>query len=96
MPAKRPSVCGVRALHKANLKKLVASILWRLLMAAHVLISFTLLFSPIVVAVMRFLALYQSLLLNLHVCIRRQHNTKHNRAQFGLVIVSNNNKTPST
>lgn len=63
--------------------KLVASILWRILMAAHVLISYTLLFSPIVVAVwayffqqsfMRFLALYQSLLLNLHRCIRRQQN----------------------
>lgn len=34
--------------------KLVASILWRLLMAAHVLISYTLLFSPIVVAVWAF------------------------------------------
>lgn len=34
--------------------KLVASILWRVLMAAHVLISYTLLFSPIVVAVWAF------------------------------------------
>lgn len=83
---------------------LVASILWRLLMAAHVLISYTLLFSPIVVAVWAFFfnnlscvfLHYTKVYYLIYIGALGDNKTRHSRAQFGLVIVSNNTKTPST
>lgn len=84
--------------------KLVASILWRILMAAHVLISYTLLFSPIVVAVWAFFfnnlsrvfLHYTKVYYLIYIGALGDNKTRHSRAQFGLVIVSNNTKTPST
>lgn len=84
--------------------KLVASILWRILMAAHVLISYTLLFSPIVVAVWAFFfnnlsrvfLHYTKVYYLIYIGALGDNKTRHSRAQFGLVIVSSNNKTPST
>lgn len=66
-------------------------------MAAHVLISYTLLFSPIVVAVRAFFfnnlscvfLHYTKVYYLIYIGALGDNKTRHSRAQFGLVIVSN-------
>lgn len=83
--------------------KLVASILWRVLMAAHVLISYTPVFSYCCCRLGFFFnnlscvfLYYTKVYYLIYIGALGDNKTKHSRAQFGLVIVSNNNKTPST